>query len=412
VPRSFELFVALRYLRAKRSEKAISFITGIAVAGVAAGVMALVIALSVNNGFRHTLERSLLGATPHVIVLEKEPEAGIANWRDLGTKLAKLQHVRSVSPSLYGQVFVSTPVRAAGAFLKGLPEETRAAAVDLAAFVREGFLEQLGRARGGLRGLAAGSKLAAGCGMTLGSVVAVTSPQGELTPFGPRPSTFRFRVVAIFETGFYDIDNGYVFTTLRNAQDVLALGDVVSGLELKLDDPQYAPAVARAAEQAAGPKLGASHWMEQNRQLLNALRLEKTVSLITIGLIMLVAGLNILSVLVMSVLEKRRGIAVLMSLGARREQVARIFVLQGLLIAAAGTAIGLAAGYGLSLAAGRYRWIPLDEAIYSMSAVPFEPRPADALWIAAAALAVSFLATLYPARAAARTLPVETLRYE
>jgi lipoprotein-releasing system permease protein len=152
--------------------------------------------------------------------------------------------------------------------------------------------------------------------------------------------------------------------------------------------------------------------MEQNRQLLNALRLERTVSLITIGLIMLVAGLNILSVLVMSVLEKRRGIAVLMSLGARREQVARIFVLQGLLIAAAGAAIGLAAGYGLSLAAGRYRWIPLDEAIYSMSAVPFEPRPADAVWIAAAALAVSFLATLYPARAAARTLPVETLRYE
>jgi len=395
----FSLFVALRYLKAKRSQRVIGFITGIAVLGVAAGVMALVIAMAVNNGFRLTLERSLLGATPHVVLLEKEPEEGIRNWRELTSKLRALPGVVSVTPSLYGQVFLSTPVRAGGAYLKGLSSPS-----DFAPFLKQGSLDNLG--------LALGSKLSQSIGAPLNSVITLTSPQGEMTPFGPRPSTFKFRVVAIFETGFYDFDNGYAFTTLKKAQDVLALDDVVSSIELKLADPNDAPEMAREAEAIGGPKLGATHWMEQNRQLLNALRLERTVSIITIGLIQFVAALNILSVLIMIVLEKRRGIAVLMSLGARREQVRTIFIVQGLLIAAAGIVIGLAAGYGISYMAGHYHWIPLDEAIYSMTSVPFEPRWFDALWISAAALLVSLLATLYPARSAAATLPVETLRYE
>jgi lipoprotein-releasing system permease protein len=403
----FELFVALRYLKARRSQGVIGFITGIAVAGVAAGVMALVIAMSVNNGFRNSLQRSLLGATPHVTVLEKVPEEGIKNWREMTEKLAHIPGVASVSPSLYGQVFLSTPVRASGAILKGLGP-----GLDLGPYVRQGSIEHLDRGRGNLRGIAVGSKLAQTAGMTVGSVVTLTSPQGEITPFGPRPSSFPFRVVAIFETGFYDFDNNYAFTTLKNAQEILALDDVVSGIEMKLTDPDRAVEAARQAEEIAGSKYGATHWMEQNRQLLNALRMERTVSIITIGLIQLVAALNILSVLVMIVLEKRRGVAILMSLGARQYQIRRIFVLQGLLIGTAGMALGLVLGYGLSYVAGQYRWIPLDEAIYSMNAVPFEPRWIDALWIAAAALGISFVATLYPARSAARTMPVETLRYE
>lgn len=402
----FELFVALRYLKAKRSQRAIGFIAVIAVLGVAAGVMALVIAMAVNNGFRNTLQRSLLGATPHVTLLEKEPEEGIKNWRELTEKLGRIPGVASASPSLYGQVFLSTPLRASGAYLKGLGP-----GLDLRSYIRQGSLDGLDRARG-LRGLAVGSRLAQTAGITLNSGITVTSPQGEITPFGPRPASFQFRVVAIFETGFYDFDNGYAFTTLKNAQEILTLDDVVSGIELKLTDPDLAPEVARAAEAIAGPKFGAAHWMEQNRQLLNALRMERTVSIITIGLIQLVAALNILSVLVMIVLEKRRGVAILMSMGARRDQVRRIFVLQGLLIGATGIVIGLITGYSLSYLAGHFRWFPLDEAIYSMNAVPFEPRWIDALWIGATALAVSFFATLYPARSAAQTMPVETLRYE
>jgi len=395
----FPLFVALRYLKAKRSQRAIGFITGIAVLGVAAGVMALVVAMAVNNGFRRTLEQSLLGATPHVVLLEKQPEEGIRDWRELSQKMRSLRGVTSVTPSLYGQVFLSTPVRASGAYLKGLSTPS-----DFAPFLKQGSLDHLG--------LALGSKLAQTIGAPLNSVVKLTSPQGEMTPYGPVPSTFRFRVVAIFETGFYDFDNGYAFTTLQKAQEVLALDDVVSSIELKLADPNDAPEIARAAEEIAGPKLGATNWMEQNRQLLNALRLERMVSIVTIGLIQLVAALNILSVLIMIVLEKRRGIAVLMSLGARREQIRSIFIVQGLLIAAAGIVLGLGAGYSLSYLAGHYRWIHLDEAIYSMSSVPFEPRWFDGVWISAAALGVSLVATLYPARSAASTLPVETLRYE
>jgi lipoprotein-releasing system permease protein len=233
-----------------------------------------------------------------------------------------------------------------------------------------------------------------------------------LTPLGPRAGQYRFRVVAIFETGFFDIDNEFAFVTLENAQRIFLTGDVVNSIELRIADINRAPEIAQAAEAAAGPGLGATHWMEQNRQFLSALRLERTVSVITISLIQLVAALNILTALVMSVMEKRRDIAVLMSLGARRRQIARIFVTQGLMIGAAGIVIGLSLGYGLSFLADHYRWIALDEEIYSISYVPFHPRWSDALWISALAMGVSLLATIHPARSAVEISPVDTLRYE
>ena len=408
----FELFVALRYLRARREQRVIGFIAAVAVIGVAAGVMALVIALAVNNGFRNTLQRSLLGATPHVIILEKTPEEGIANWRELVAKLGALPHVTAAAPSLYGEVFLSAPIRSAGMILKGIPPDSNLSALDLRGHLKEGTLDGLDRARGGLRGIVLGSKLAATTGMTVGAVARIMTPQGDMTPLGARPGEERFRVVGIFESGFYDLDNGYGFTTLKNAQDVLSTGDVVAAIELKLDDVDRAPEVARAAEAIIGPKLAASHWMEQNRQLLGALRMERTVSIITIGLIQLVAALNILSVLSMSVMEKRRGVAILMSLGAQPAQISRVFLYQGLLLASIGVTIGLILGYGLSILAGTYHWIPLDEAIYSMRAVPFEPRALDGVWISAAALFTAWLAARFPARNAARTAPLEILRYE
>jgi lipoprotein-releasing system permease protein len=257
-----------------------------------------------------------------------------------------------------------------------------------------------------------GSKLAEATGMLLGSVITVISPQGELSPFGMRPNYESFRVTGIFESGFFDLDNGFAFTTLENAQRLFSTGDVVNAIELKLADLNRAPQVAREAEAAAGGDLGATHWMEQNRQLLNALGMEKTVSVVTIGLIQLVAALNILIALVMGVMEKQRDIALLMAMGAREGQIRRVFMLQGLLIGATGAAIGLVAGHLLCSFGERYHWIPLDEAIYSLTYVPFDSRWTDSIWVAATALAVSFLATLYPAHAAARVVPVETLRYE
>ncbi len=405
--RGFELFVALRYLLARRRQAVIPLVTVVSVAGVAAGVMALVIALAINNGFRGALEESLLGATPHVVLLEKTPSTGIDRWREITGSVSRIEGVKEAAAALYGKVLVSGPVQSAEATLKG----TRLDSPELLPHIREGSMEGLDDVRG-LPGVVLGSRLAARVGMRTGDVVRILSPQGEMTPFGMRPAEFRFRVAAIFESGFYDLDNQMALTTVRQAQRVLALPDVVNAIELKLGDPSRAPEVARAAEAAAGPELGATHWMEQNRQLLNALRMEKTVSVITISLIQLVAALNILTALFLRVMEKRRDIAVLLSMGARRAQIARIFLWQGLLLAGAGAAAGLALGYWLSALAGRHKWIRIDEEIYSLSYVPFDPRWADSLWIAALALAVAALAAWYPARAAAAVAPAETLRYE
>lgn len=392
--RAFEWFVAGRYLRARHRHAFINIVTFISVLGVAAGVMALVLALAINNGFRQRLQSSLLGATPHVAVLEKNPSTGIAGWKDLAAKLAKMPGVAAAAPALYGKVMVASPLQPAEATLKGVVE----------------FPIAVPAADKGFPQVVLGAQLARRTGMTAGSVVRLLSPQGEMTPFGIRPAEFTFRVAALFESGFYDLDNQFAFVLLPEAQRVFQTGDVVNAVELKLHDLEAASRVARAAESAAGSEYAATDWMEQNRQLLGALRLEKTVSVITIGLIQLVAALNILTALFMSVMEKRRDIAILLSMGARRLQIARLFLLQGLLIASAGSVLGLIAGYALGYAADRGRWIALDEEIYSLAYVPFEPRPLDALWIVAVALAVSLAASYAPARAASATDPVETLR--
>lgn len=409
--RRFEFFIARRYLKAKRKQAVISVITVISVIGVAAGVMSLVVALAINNGFRSTLQRNLLSATSDVTILGKDPGYGIEDWRELVAKLRGLPHVIGASPALYGQVFLSGPLQSEGAALKGIQTAAELQTSGMLRNLKQGSLEGL-RSASERPGIILGSALAQKTGMLLNSVVTVISPQGELTPFGPRPTTEHFRVAGIFESGFYDIDSAWAFASLASTQRLLGLQDVVNAIEVKIDDIYQAPEVARAAEQVIGPKLVATTWMEQNRHIFNALKMEKAVTWVTIGLIELVAALNILIALVMMVMEKHRDIAVLMSMGARREQIRRIFVFQGVLIGVVGTAIGLAAGYTLSYLADHYRWIRLDEEVYALSFVPFEPRWIDGLWIAAAAILISFLATLYPARSATRIAPAEALRYE
>ena len=410
---SFELFVARRYLKARRKEAVISVITAISILGVAAGVMALIVALAINNGFRDTLQRNLLGAMAHINVQEKEPRNGIENWEALAAKIRQLPHVTAVGPALYTPIFFSGPVMSQGGILKGVDIGAEMQISDTLRHLKAGSVDRLRVAPdGGVPGIILGARLAEDIGILQNSMVNVTSPQGELTPFGPRPSIRRFRVVGIFESGFYDIDDRWAYTSLEAAQQALSLQDVVNQIEVKLDDLNRAPEVARTIQKIAGPKYATTTWMERNRQLLNALKMEKAVTVVTIGLIELVAALNILITLVMMVMEKYRDIAVLMSMGARRAQIRRIFMLQGILIGVVGTAIGLVAGYGLCYFADRYRWIRLDEQVYALSFVPFEPRWVDGVWVAAAAILVSFLATIYPARNATRIAPAEVLRYE
>ena len=407
----FELFIARRYLRAKRKQVVISVITAISVIGVAAGVMALVIALAINNGFRDTLQRNLLGATAHVSILEKEPGTGIEHWEQLAPQLARIPHVKSAAPALYESGYISGPVSGAGAAIKGVDVRSGAPIADTLRHLKTGSLEGL-RTSGGLPGIVLGSRLAENIGAVTGKQVSLLVPDGELTPFGPRPSYVRLRVAGTFESGFYDLDANWAFLSLTDAQKAFDLTDVVNSIELMLDDIYQAPQVAAAAEKLIGPKLAATTWGEQNKQLLSALTMERTVTVITIGLIQLVAALNILITLIMMVMEKHRDIAILMSMGAKARQIRKVFVYEGALIGAVGTTIGLVIGYGLCYLAQHYQWVKLDQQVYSIAYVPFEPRALDGVWIAAAAMAVSLIATLYPARSATRIAPVESLRYE
>jgi lipoprotein-releasing system permease protein len=407
----FELFIARRYLRAKRKQVVISVITAISVIGVAAGVMALVIALAINNGFRDTLQRNLLGATAHVSILEKEPGTGIEHWEQLAPQLARIPHVKSAAPALYESGYISGPVSGAGAAIKGVDVRSGAPIADTLRHLKTGSLEGL-RTSGGLPGIVLGSRLAENIGAVTGKQVSLLVPDGELTPFGPRPSYVRLRVAGTFESGFYDLDANWAFLSLTDAQKAFDLTDVVNSIELMLDDIYQAPQVAAAAEKLIGPKLAATTWGEQNKQLLSALTMERTVTVVTIGLIQLVAALNILITLIMMVMEKHRDIAILMSMGAKARQIRKVFVYEGALIGAVGTTIGLVIGYGLCYLAQHYQWVKLDQQVYSIAYVPFEPRALDGIWIAAAAMAVSLIATLYPARSATRIAPVESLRYE
>ena len=257
-----------------------------------------------------------------------------------------------------------------------------------------------------------GKDMADELGANVGSVVLVTSPQGELTPFGMVPKYDRFRVVGIFNSGFYDYDSSWAFIRLSDAQQLFGLGDLVSVLEFKVDDIYQAEQISRQLEQVAGKGFMATNWMEQNKALFRALRLERLVTFITIGLIVFVAALNILISLTMMVMEKTRDIAVLISMGTRKSQVRRIFIAQGVLIGVVGTAIGLVLGYALSWTGGHYHLLSLAPEVYSIDYVPFAPRAMDGVLVALVAIGISLIATIYPSWSAARILPAEALRYE
>jgi lipoprotein-releasing system permease protein len=408
---SFESFVALRYLKAKRRQAAISVVTSISVLGVMAGVAALVIALAVNNGFREELENKLLGATADVFLMRTKND-GIRNYEQLATRLSNLPHVVATAPALYEQALISSQQRAQGVMLKGVDPQREVKVGDLLSHIEQGSLKGLSESFPDADPIIIGKDLAKSLGVFVGDTVMVTSPQGTLTPFEVVPKFRHFHVVGIFNSGFYDFDSGWAFTNLNAAQRLFDLRNVVSVIEFKLDDVYKADTVAQMIRKAAGKGFDTTTWVDQNRSLFSALRLERLVTILTIGLIVLVAGLNIFITLAMMVMDKNRDIAVLRSMGARKKQVWAVFTLYGLFIAALGTVLGLVLGYGTSWLGERYKLIPLPADIYGLSSVPFHPRPWDWVWIALTALAISFFATLYPSLAAAKIDPAEILRYE
>jgi lipoprotein-releasing system permease protein len=406
----FEWLVARRYLRSPYKPAVLRLVTLLSVAGVAAGVGTLVIALAVNTGFRQTLQDRLLGVTAHVNLTRPGAE-GLRNYRALVAQLAATPGVRSVAPAIYQTVLLSAGGRARGIVLKGIDPEAERRSDEALRRVIAGKCDFSADADG-IDAVLLGRMLSDELGLRAGDYLTLTSPQGRLTPFGMIPRSRRFRVAGIFDSGFYDYDANWGFVTLAAAQGLAGTSDLVSVLEFRVEQVDRAPGIAAALLRQAGQGYATSTWMDENRALFRALRLEKLVTAIFIGLITFVAGLNVLVVLAMTVSDKARDIAVLMAMGARREQVRNIFILQGLAVGAVGTLMGLAAGYALAWAADSYRLIPLDPQVYAVPFVPFHANGFDALWIAAAALAISVAATFVPARAAARILPVEILRYE
>jgi len=406
----FEWLVARRYLRSPHKPAVLRLVTLLSVAGVAAGVGTLVIALAVNTGFRQTLQDRLLGVTAHVNLTRPGAE-GLRNYRALAAQLAATPGVRSVAPAIYQTVLLSAGGRARGIVLKGIDPEAERRSDEALRRVVAGKGDFSADADG-IDAILLGRMLSEELGLRAGDYLTLTSPQGRLTPFGMIPRSRRFRLAGIFDSGFYDYDANWGFVTLAAAQGLAGTSDLVSVLEFRVEQVDRAPGIAAALLRKAGQGYATSTWMDENRALFRALRLEKLVTAIFIGLITFVAGLNVLVVLAMTVSDKARDIAVLMAMGARREQVRNIFILQGLAVGAVGTLMGLAAGYALAWAADSYRLIPLDPQVYAVPFVPFRANGFDALWIAAAALAISVAATFVPARAAARILPVEILRYE
>jgi lipoprotein-releasing system permease protein len=411
----FELFIATRYLRARRQQRGrgvIGLVTVISVVGVAAGVAALIVALAITNGMRRDLQDRLVGATAHVELMRIAGD-GIRDWRPLMARLAQVPHVQAVAPGLYGQVLISRGPRSGGALIKGIIPADELRIGDLLQSVKQGSITEL--APGGAQDLppiVIGNDLALTLGAQVGDSLLVTSPQGELTPLGLAPRYQKFRVAGIFASGFYQYDSSYAFMRLADAQRLFSEPDLISVMSFRIDDLYKAQQVGNALEAAAGPGFQATNWMEQNRELFRALRLEQVVTFIVLALIVVVAALNILIALTMMVMEKTRDIAVMMGFGVSAEQIRRIFLLQGLLISLTGTTLGLIVGYAASILGSHYRFIHLDASIYSMDTLPFAPRLTDALIVAAVSLGMALLATLYPSSSAASVLPAEALRYE
>jgi lipoprotein-releasing system permease protein len=412
----FELFLAARYLRAKRRQAVVGVVTSISVAGVAAGVAALIIALAITNGMRHQLQDKLLGNSAPVQLLRVQGD-GIRNWQALIERLRQVPHVTAASPGLYEQVLVARGARDGGALVEGILPDAEKTVSDLLTTATPGSaaaLEPQVRefAGGELPPIVLGQDLAETVGAIIGDSVVLISPQGEMTPVGMLPKVVRFRLAGTFHSGFYQYDNQTGFLRLADAQRLFSEPDLLSVISFKVDDLDRAPQIAKDIEQAAGKGYMTNNWIEQNRELFTALKTEQAVTFIVIALIVMVAALNILIALTMMVMEKTRDIAVLMSYGVQPSQVRRIFVWQGMLIGILGTSIGLVLGYGLAWAGGHYRIIHLSAAVYSLDYLPFAPRWQDGVIVAVVALGVSLLATLYPSSSAARILPAEALRYE
>jgi lipoprotein-releasing system permease protein len=417
----FEVFVALRYLKAKRKQTMVSVISAISVLGITAGVMALVIALALSTGFKEDIQGKIVGATSHINLLHLD-STPLVDYDDLLARLNRVPHVTGSAPAIFNQVFVASPARNQGAVLKGVDPSRERTISDFFSHIVEGSPAALESAPPVAvdpdappppENIIIGKEMARSMSVRIGSTIKVFSPLGKLSPFGMTASEKTFRVAAIFESGLWDYDANWAYTSMAPARRMFSFPHgSASVLQFKTDDLEGVESIADAIRAAAGPGFTTTTWIDLNKPLFSALKLEKLALFITIGLIVFVASLNIVTTLIMMVLEKESDIAILTAMGATSKTIQRVFMLQGLVIGLAGTALGSTLGITSCWILDKYRLIKLQAEVYSSPYVPFHIRISDVILVCATAMLISFLATIYPARAAARLNPVEVLRYE
>lgn len=406
----FERLVALRYLRAKRREKFISLISFISIAGIAVGVMALLVVIGVMTGFDQDLRNKILSVNAHIILIK--PGYSIADYDTVAREVEAVPGVVAAKPFIYTQVMFSGPSNISGGVIRGLDLPTIERGGPPAVQVREGSFKSLAEPRTGeVPEVAIGNELAKNIGATVGTRIKIISPLGTLTPMGRIPRIKNFQVGAVFHSGMFEFDNTLVYASIPWVQDYLGLDDKVTGLEVSVKDIYAADKIAAAIQEKLGPAYQTRDWMRMNRSLFAALKLEKIAMFIILTLIVLVAAFNITSTLIMLVMEKTKDIAILKSMGATRRSIMQIFILEGVIIGAIGTVLGLALGFVLAAILKRYEFIKLPSDVYYISTLPVKIDTLDVALIAGATMLISFLATLYPSWQASRLEPVEAIRF-
>jgi lipoprotein-releasing system permease protein len=408
----FESFVALRLLKGVRHQKGfLSLSTVISVAGVMVGVMALIVVIGVMTGFDLDLRKKILSVNAHIIVLKRG--AALTDADRVAKEIKKIPGVVSADPFIYTQVMFSAPGNISGGVIRGLDLATiRQGGPHALEVIKGKFTDLTEHTPGEPPRIAIGNEMAKNLHLSVGDYLNIVSPLGTLTPMGRLPRMKAFRVVAIFHSGMYEFDNSLVYTSLPALQEFLGLGHRVTGLEVEIKDIYAAPHIGDLIQQKLGPPFYTRNWMQMNRSLFAALKLEKIAMFVILTLIILVAAFGIASTLFMMVMKKTREIAILKSMGATRQSIMKIFMINGLVIGALGTLGGLGLGLGLCALLKQYQFIKLPRDVYYISTLPVTIQPLDVISIIVAAMAISFLATLYPSWQAARLDPVEAIRYE
>ena len=407
---SFETFFSLRYLKAKRKQGFISVITAISILGIMIGVMALIVVLAVMNGFREDLMKKILGVNSHLLILSYK--GGISDTERVIQEALEVDGVLSATAVVYSQVMIKNYGNISGAVLRGIDPATVGTVIDIDSMIRGGSVDLLKDSGTDPPGIILGSQLSKQIGAVPGDTVTLVSPIGKLTPLGRVPSEGQFKVKALFESGMYEYDSSMVYLSLPDAQDFLSLGDEVTVIELKVKDIDQSDTIGKRIQEKLGYPYWTKDWKMMNRSLFSALKLEKVTMFIILTMIVLVGALNIISSLVMMVMEKNRDIAILRTMGASPKSIMSIFIFQGLFVGLIGTLLGLMSGSFLCHILARYKFIKLPPDIYYISTLPVRMEWLDVISIVFAAVIISFLATIYPSWQASKVNPVEALRYE